>query len=222
MTCDFRFVVPDQLLAGEVFELLVTATDDAPRANRATLARSFLLQARPTLASIAPGAGSADGGTDVIVRGHGFGPGTRVLFGNVALEPDGGLLLDDGTVAGKTPPHAPGVTVVRVLTPLGDVREDGTFEYLAVPALLTVEPARALSTGGSPLRIRGQNFSAATRISFGKSLATAVGLAQASFIDPNEIRGVAPSGEGTVTVFAVDPQAGWAQLPAGFTWETSP
>jgi hypothetical protein len=220
--CDFAFVVPTALSPGDVFQLLLTATDDAPVANRATLARTFLLQAPPRLISVAPARGSAAGGTDVIIRGVGFRPGTRVWFGDAALEPDGGVLLDEGTVVGRTPAHAPGASVVRVFTPLGESPADGTFDFVAPPTVTVVDPARVPDHGGAPVVVRGQNFTAATQIYFGTSLASAAPLQQPRHIDGTEIRGLAPAGVGPATVFAVDPGAGWAQLSAGFAWETGP
>jgi hypothetical protein len=220
--CDFAFVVPTALSPGDPFELLLTATDDAPVANRTTLARSFLLQAPPRLISVSPLMGGAAGGTDVVVRGVGFRPGTQVWFGNAALEPNGGQLLDESTIVGKTPTHAAGATVVRVSTPLGDSPAERTFEFLAAPVLATIQPAQGPDRGGSQVVVRGQNFTAATQIFFGDSLASGVPLQQPRHIDAQEIRGLAPAGVGTTSIFAVDPNAGWARLPDAFAWEASP
>jgi hypothetical protein len=220
--CDFDFVVPTTLVPGDPFELLLTATDDAPVANRATLARSFLLQAQPRFISVAPATGGARGGTDVVVRGVGFRPGTRVMFGTTALEPDGGLMLDESTIVGKTPAHPSGATVVRVFTSLGESPASGSFEYLAAPTLAAIEPARGPDRGGSQVVVRGRNFTAATQIFFGETLASAVPLQQPRRIDATEIRGLAPAGLGSTSIFAVDPNAGWATLPDGFAWESSP
>jgi hypothetical protein len=230
IVCDVTFVVPPELGAGESFVMLLTAVDGAPSLNRATLSRSFSLRASLGLTSVSPTVGGAAGDSDVVVRGNGFGPGTRIWFGNALLAPDGGLLLDERTIVGKTPPQNPGPVVVRAVTAIDDARGrwreegklPGSFEYLAPPELTAIEPARGPSAGASAVVVRGHGFSPTTRVYLGSHLATALPLQQLRYVDATEIRGITPAGQGSATVFAIDPAAGWAQLPAGFTWEGQP
>ena len=221
VVCDFNFVVPADLSPGDSFQLLLSAIDGTPRTNRATLSRSFRLLPPPTIRSVESDKGGAAGGTDVVIRGSGFGPGSVVRFGASPLLPGGGILLDESTIVGKTPPHPAGRAVIQVTTTLGAAVATDLFEYLAVPVVASIQPARGPASGGQLLRVLGQHFTPATRIFLGVTLATARPLTDAVFVDATEIRGLAPPGHGDSDVFAVDPTAGWAALPVGFRWEAA-
>jgi IPT/TIG domain len=220
--CDFNFVVPLSLQPGEALVLAVTAIDDAPAINRTTVTRAFALEPRPALFSLEPGRGGSAGGTDVVVRGRGFLPGTSVVFGESRLEPDGGVLLDDGTIIGKTPSHPAGATVVRIQGPLGQSSEEGVFEYLPAPNLAAIDPPRGSAMGGQMVRILGAHFTSATRVYFGPTLARALPLGDPVFVNAGEIRGISPPGHGLATVHLIDPIAGWTAQPAAFVWEAQP
>jgi hypothetical protein len=70
--------------------------------------------------------------------------------------------------------------------------------------------------------VLGRNFTPTTRVLLGSNLATAVPLGDPKFIDPAEIRGVLPPGQGQASVFVIDAEAGIGQLPAAFAWKSDP
>jgi hypothetical protein len=223
VSCDFDLTIPATLAAGDLLELTVTAADASPMVNAGSATRSFTLRAPPAVTAVKPTRGGTAGGSEVVVRGAGFLPGSRVYFGRALLQPDGGIRLDDETITGRTPPHPRGYAVVRAATPLGEARVDTLFEFLPPPAVLSVEPAMATSAGGTLLRVTGENFGTSTRILIGRSLRAATPLSTQSRVSETVIegvvapRGVAPGGalDARVSVFAVDPSAGWGALPDG-------
>jgi hypothetical protein len=222
ITCDFRFVVPLDLPPGEALDLRVSAVDGSPRANLTALTSSFVLRSRPAITHVDPPRGSADGGTDVVIRGSGLPLGSQVLFGDRLLLPGGGTRVDEGTIVGTVPPGAPGPVTIRIVSSLGDVSHAQLFDYLAPPLPLLFEPAAGPATGGSLVRVRGRNFTPETRVLVGTQLATAVALVDPIFIDPTEIRGKMPPGEGTTSAFTVDAEAGIGHLPAAYAWKSVP
>jgi hypothetical protein len=224
VACELELTLPASLAAGDTVELAVTATDASPTPNQGSATRVFTLRAPPAVADVAPKKGGTAGGSEVVVRGEGFLPGSRVYFGRALLQPDGGIRLDDGTITGRTPPHPRGYAVVRAVTPLGEARVDTLFEFLPAPAVRSVEPAVADSAGGTLLRVTGDNFGAATRILVGRTLRGATPLAGQTRVSATEIQGLAPARAAAtsidlpdvrLSVFAVDPLAGWGALPDG-------
>jgi hypothetical protein len=222
VTCDFRYTVPLEMAEGEALELRVVAIDGSPTHNLAGITRSFVLRARPAVTHVDPPRGSADGGTDVVIKGTGLPQGTVVLFGDQPLLPGGGTRLDDHTIVGHAPPGRPGAASIRLVTPLGEVTHARLFEYLAPPMPLALDPAVGPPAGGGVVRVLGRNFTPTTRVLLGSNLATAVPLGDPKFIDPAEIRGVLPPGQGQASVFVIDAEAGIGQLPAAFAWKSDP
>jgi hypothetical protein len=186
-------------------------------------ARSFTLRAPPAVLGVTPMRGGTGGGTEVVVRGTGFFPGSRVYFGRALLQPEGGILLDEQTITGRTPPHPGGHAVVRAATPLGEARVDTLFEFLAPPTVQAVEPAVAPGAGGTALRVTGENLRSGTLILVGPSLRTAIPMLAQSRTGDREIYCVSPPRPagappgGRLSLFAVDPEAGWGTLPEALT-----
>ena len=216
--CNFQVTVPRELRAGQQLELEVTASDAASPPNPTAVARSFTLGEPPAVGLVAPARGGTAGGTEVVVRGTRFLPGSQVFFGRAPLVPDGGIHVDERTITGRTPAHAAGPAEIRVVTPLGEGKLAEGFEYLAPPVVSTVDPPRAPSAGGTQLRVLGSNFSNRTRVYLGRTLRTARPLEQPEIVSTGELRGQLPPGNGTVTVFAVDTESGWGSLTDGFSW----
>ena len=220
--CGIELVVPEQL-PGQPLEIFVEATDQAHPVNVGNLIRTFAVGPRPTLLSVTPARGGTAGGTEVVVRGTGFRPGSRVYFGRTLLQPGGGIRLDDQTISGRTPAHPEGGARVWVETPLGDARlstAQTLFEFDPPPVLRALDPAVAPSTGGTALRAIGEHFTAQTRLLAGPSLRAAVPLADQVVLSATEIRATTLPGPGQTrtTVFAVDPDNGWTALADGLTF----
>jgi hypothetical protein len=218
VTCDFSLQVPPSFAEGELLELHAVAVDEAPAANTSEVRRTLRLRARPRAVAVTPGLGGAAGGTDVVVRGAGFLPGSRVLFGGLPLSPDGGLVVDEHMITGRAPPHPPGKVAVTVQTPLGDATGPDLFEYRAPPRVLSIVPATSPPEGGVVLQVRGEDFTPDTSVYLGRALAEAVPLRAPVRLGAQEIRGLAPPGAGKATVWVLDPQLGFTALRDGFAW----
>ena len=217
ISCEFDVLVPTTLREGDRFDLRLLATDDASPVNIGEKTISFTLLAPPALTEVTPASGGVAGGTDVIVRGRGFLPGSRVTVDGVPLMPDGGIRVDDSTFTGRMPAHAAGMAPVTVETPVGRA-SSSAFRYYAAPAITSVKPSEAPATGDIRVVVSGANFTRDTRIYIGTKLSTALELGDQRLTPTLDITGIVPPGEGLATVWAFDPFAGWSALADGFSW----
>jgi hypothetical protein len=217
--CEIEVLVPPRWSEGDVLGLRIVAVDGAAVPNVSERTLSFTLRAKPQVTSVLPARGGIAGGTDVVVRGSGFLPGTRVFFGDVPLWPDGGQVVDETTISGRAPAHDAGKVPVTARTPIGDARlaPEG-YEYAPPPRVEAIEPATGPATGGTAVRVRGR-FTPGTQISLGPTLARAIPLGRPTPFGDLEIRGVAPPGSGRVAIWAFDPELGWSRLPDAFTYQ---
>ncbi len=220
--CPFKLTVPDHATAGGTLELVGVALDGASRPNRSEIRAVFRLLPRPTATTMVPSHGGSAGGTDIVIRGSGFVPGTQVMVGNRPLVPNGGILVDERTISGRVPAHAPGPAMVVVRTPIGETPLPSFFTYILAPLIEAIAPEVGDSDGGTAVRVRGRGFTPTTRIYFGATLTGAGALQNATFVDGSELRGTAPPGRGAASVWAVDPELGWTRLVDGFSWMDTP
>jgi hypothetical protein len=167
-----------------------------------------------------PRAGGTAGGTDVVIQGSGFLPGTRVYFGNSLLIPNGGLVVDPQTISGYAPAHPAGSASVTVQSPLGLATWSKSFEYQSPPQIASIFPSDGSRQEDTPVEVSGSNFSEATIIYLGQTLAAAVRLEYQSFFDDTKITGVVPRPNGLAWawVWAFDANNGWTRLPDRFSW----
>lgn len=88
----------------------------------------------PTIASISPRAGPAEGGTSVVITGTNFTGATEVNFGG---EPVFSFVVNSATqITASTAPHAQGTVDVEVVTPGGGATAPGAFTFDAPVELL--------------------------------------------------------------------------------------
>jgi hypothetical protein len=213
-SCAFQVKISTALGGGDVVQILARAYDDADPANVAELPLSFVLRPLPSIAKLSPEKGGS--GTDIVVTGSGFIPGSRVTFGDKLMFPDGGIFVDANTFSGHVPDYdGVGKVDVVVRSQLGN-SEPAQFEYLQVPQITLVLPASGPAAGGTDVIIRGKNL-LNVDIYFGDELASAVHLTSVARSDTTA-RVTAPPGHGDTTVWAVDPNLGYAALPHGYTW----
>ena len=148
-------------------------------------------------------AGGADGGADIEV---GLDGGMDAQDGNT------GDTDPDGTADGESGEDADGDD-----GPGWDIRQPDTGDDadmgLQPLALTGITPARGPLEGSTQFTIRGQGFTEDTVVFFGGNEAT-VNVVEGSLV------GQAPAGSstGTVTVKAIDPDTGEAQLTDGYTY----
>jgi hypothetical protein len=216
--CDFQVVVPGWLAPGDQFVLRAVATDGAAVPNRTEQSLTFTVQQPPLLNSINPIRGGVAGGTDLVIRGAGFFPGSKAYVGGVPILPDGGVVLDQQTMFGRTPPHTEGPVSVVVRTPIGEAPLLGFFQYAQPPQIEAILPEVGDPDGATAFRVRGRGFTDQTQIFFGDSLLQAIPSEEQRVVSDSEISGAAPAGRGRTSVWAFDPDLGWSRLPDGFGW----
>jgi hypothetical protein len=199
--------------------LNVVAQDDAVPPNQFSQdIPPIKLSERPTVSSVTPPSGGVAGGTNVLIQGSGFVAGSRVYFGNSLLIPDGGILVNAGTITGYTPSHIAGSAPVIVQSRLGFAEWDRKFEYHLPPQIASISPSVGMQGEDTQVQVRGTHFTTVTIIYLGQTLASARPLARTSWQSDEEIRGVVPSSSGQATVWAFDVNNGWTSLPNGFSW----
>ena len=114
--------------------LAVTGCGDSSRSPSAPAAAPPAASwAAPTVTSIVPALGSSSGGSEILISGTGFKPGTTATFDNITVA---GLLdLRDSTFSKMrvtAPPHAVGVVDVLVTGPDGQSqRVTAAYTYAA-------------------------------------------------------------------------------------------
>lgn len=218
LACRFEVAVPAYLREGDRFDVLIDATDRAPDPNSTSRRLTFRLLARPTITQVTPSSGGIAGGTEVVVRGSGFLPGTRVFMGALPLYPGGGLRLDATTITGRVPPQPRGPAAVVARTPIGDAQAREPFEYAPAPLVEGIDPAVAPAAGGTQVRVFGEHFTPETRVYLGPTFPSALPLLGQERTTAREMRGLVPAGSGRTTVWVHDPALGLTSLPGGFAW----
>jgi hypothetical protein len=217
--CDFQVKVPAWMTAGDQFSLRAIAIDSGATGNRTEASVLLTVQNPPRVLEVSPARGGIVGGTDLVVRGAGFHPGTQVYVGDLLMLPGGGTIVDAQTIVGRAPAHAAGWATVLARTPIGDAMLPGAFEYRPPPQIETILPESGDPDGGTEFRVRGHGFSASTQIFFGDSLVSAEPCEDRVIVSDVEITGHAPAGQGNTSVWAFDAELGWTRLPDGFAWK---
>ncbi|NOT31806.1 MAG: hypothetical protein HOP15_15280, partial [Planctomycetes bacterium] len=115
----------------------------------------------PTIVSIEPASGRADGDNLVTIRGRGFlsvrTGANRVKFGDVLSS--NVITVDDQTVLCAAPPGTPGASVdvsINNNTGTGSVAE--AYRYHVRPTLTSVSPSRGAPLGTSLITLTGTGF----------------------------------------------------------------
>jgi hypothetical protein len=136
IVCGFDVKIDDGFAPKDKINLTVVTRDGADNENPQNF--PIVLDARPSISEVTPNAGPTTGGTDVVISGGGFGPDSRAYFGEALLFPNGGQVLENGTViSGYAPAHAAGKVTVKVVSSLGEVSLVKAFEYLDSPTEAT-------------------------------------------------------------------------------------
>jgi len=124
-----------------------------------TAVAGFTYEERLSVDAIAPARGAATGGTDVTVRGSGFGANTEILLGGGLLV--GTVVVDSNTITGQTPPGSAGMVDVEASDPdRGVAKLTQGFLYEDALAVLAVRPIKGAMSGGTFARVYGRGFTA--------------------------------------------------------------
>jgi microcystin-dependent protein len=157
----------------------------------------------PAVQSFTPTSGPPAGGTVVTITGVNFTDPATVHFG---LEAATNVTVNSATSITATAPAGDKHVQVKVITVSGaSHRINQEFEYL--PAVDSLHPDSGLSTGGTPVTLKGKGFSGATSVLFGTTAAVP------KVVSDTEITTTAPAGTGYVYVTVVTPSGTSATRP---------
>jgi hypothetical protein len=216
--CRFAFVAPTPDLVVDTLSIEAEVVDTA--GNHGSAETQLWVGLHPRVVAMSPNAGPATGMTPLTIEGTNFiQQGTKVFVDGVPADPNGGTVETNQMMRASTPPHDPGVVRVSVRTGSVDIQA-GFFEYVARPLVRAVEPTSGAGAGGVPVAVAGNHFRPdATRIYFGGGSSSArAELLCPRYISEHRIEGLLPPGVGLVSVFAIDPIAGGAELPTAFAY----
>lgn len=182
---------PPFALGARVLYRLVALDDDGDRAVWPADAPAIFdvgWDAPLAVAALAPPAGPAAGGTEVLLRGEGFGPGLAIRFGGRAAA----VAVESAHLArARTPPGAAGA--VDVVVTRGDQRValTGAYTYDPPPTLARVDPSAAPADAEALLIVAGGGFVAGAAVELAAASATPVTVA-AEVLDPSRLAATAP------------------------------
>ncbi len=164
----------------------------------------------PVITSVSPATGTS--GTTVTINGSNLSGATSVSFGGTLAVP---VVVNSGQIVVTAPSRAPGTVILVVTTPNGSSTSTAfTFAYTgatALPAITSISPTSG--TAGTTVTINGTNFSGATLVSFGGTLAVP------SFVSSTQIVVTAPSrAPGVVTVIVTTPNGSSTSTAFTFTY----
>lgn len=180
---------------------------------------AFHATTTPRIDSVFPAAGSAAGGTSVVLLGEDFVPGCTVRIAGVVQSQ---VVVDDPTRLSFTtePGAVGGPYVLEVEHPGGSTGTASfTFAAGADPSIASVGPSRGSTSGGDLVTIRGADFSPATDVVFGADVDTGAGGAAAAmvtWIDAETLEVLTPARQpGASSVLVRDPATGQAFVVDG-------
>lgn len=167
---------------------------------------AFQYTAPPEISLFSPTFGPQDGGTQISVRGSGFGNGSDVkcVFGKDLVL---ATLQSEATITCVTPPARDKYTVSFAVTVNGMRSNAGSKDFLYIKAghTLAIYPGSGPSSGGSAVCVSGYNFfnSPALTCRFGLQGVSA------QWVSSTQVRCISPSVEGArVVTLAVEVEGG--------------
>jgi IPT/TIG domain len=189
---DYSAAAPDPSNPADVW---VTAEYQASATNAGDWGTATgKLAIQPSITTLSPNFGPADGGTSVTITGSHFQSGAAVSFGSNPATNVIGVSREQ--ITATTPAAAVGPVNVTVSQPDGTfVTAPAAYMYLASPTVSLVVPNNGPTGGGTVVTITGANFTGATAVKFGAAAAATFTASSAT-----EIAATNPPGSGTVDV----------------------
>jgi hypothetical protein len=187
----------------------VDATVTTPGGTSATSsADHYTYDAKPTVSSVSPDAGSTVGGNSVTINGTNFVAGSTVKFGTTA---SGSVTFVSATqLKAVAPAHAAGTVDVTVTTPGGTSTPVlGDHYAYGSPTVSSFTPSSGIT--GSTVTITGASFVPGATVKFGTIASHAV-----TFISGTQIKAVVPNGAVTGKISVTSP-AGTGTSASNFT-----
>ncbi len=180
----------------------------------------------PVIATSFPAAGTAAGGTEVVLTGENFLAGMTVRIDG-ALQTQ--VVIDSSThVTVTTDPGLAGGPYVLEVQNLGGQTATSAFSYAAQadPVVAAVAPGTASSGGGREVTVTGSGFTANSVVEFGVDPETGLGGTPGTglaWIDASTLRVTTPAhAAGSVALMVRDAASGQAHvLAAAFSFVSS-
>ena len=173
----------------------------------------------PTVTSIVPTSGTANGGTAITITGTGFLAGATVTVGGTAATNVN--VAGSTSITATTPAHAAGAANVIVTN---TDAQTGTlangYTYTAsnpAPTVTSISPTSGTTAGGTSVTITGTGFLTGATVSLGGTAATNVNVVSATSITATTPAHAA--GAVSVVVTNTDTQTG--SLNNGYTYTSS-
>ncbi len=192
-------------------------------ARAAEVAAGFSQQAAaPTVTSVSPATGSADGGTTVYIYGANFTSDSTVYFGSRAAS---SVVVSSSSVIVAVSPYGTAGTTVQVSvttsagTSANTSADDFTYKTNTIPTITSISPATGSAEGGTTVYIYGANFTSDSTVYFGSRAASSVVVSSSSVIVAVSPYGTA----GTTVQVSVTTSAGTSANTSAddFTYKTS-
>jgi subtilase family serine protease len=153
--------------AGTV-DLRVSVEDGAY--TSASAADHYTYTGAPSISSLSPAVGTANGGTKVTVHGSNFAGVKSVTFGGKA-----GTSLtvpSSGELTVVTPKGTEGASVKVVVTAAGGTSNSASYLYADTPHISSLSPAKGTASGGTKVTVHGANFVDVKSVTFGGKAGT--------------------------------------------------
>jgi hypothetical protein len=185
-----------------------------PDGKSGTLTNGFTYgDPAPTVTTVDPNEGGADGGYTVTITGTDFVAVPTVTFGGTPATTVS--FTSSTSIIATVPAHAPGPVDVVVTNPDG---QSGTlangFTYIAPPSVTSVTPNTGSTSGGADVTVTGTDFVQGATVTFGGDAADPV-----AFISSTELLAtVPPHAAGPVDVVVTNPDGQSGTLANGFTY----
>ncbi len=211
-------------VAGEVDDYNVVVIDSTGVEGRATDAFTFSTQ--PAIDSVFPLAGSADGGTSLVLRGIDFDEGCTVTINGV-VQASIESVTSTRIALTTGPGIAGGPYTIEVQNP-DSQSATALFSYSPNPDPIVsqLEPSSGSAHGGDVVMLHGANFTRTTVVRFGSDADTGAGgvvAQEVDFVDSSVLRVVTPSfSKGAHNVMVLDTASDQGVVVASaFTFESS-
>jgi hypothetical protein len=178
----------------------------------------------PTIESVFPSAGSALGGTRVVITGAGFDSGLALTVGGVSQSV---VDVSPSEIEFITTAAPPGGPYTLTLTNPSGRSDTGAFTFtaLADPQVGALDPVSGPATGGEWVTLTGSDLRSDLEVRFGADPMTGQGGTSAPstyLIDSSTLMALTPAGGGLVGLVVEDPNTGQAAaLPSAYTFESS-
>jgi Domain of unknown function (DUF1929)/IPT/TIG domain len=173
----------------------------------------------PTVTSITPNSGTANGGTGVTLTGTGFLAGATVSLGGTGAT--GVTVVNSTSITATTAAHAAGtvnVIVTNTDAQSGTLTNGYTYTRTSpAPTVSSITPNRGTSNGGTEVTIAGTNFLTGATVSLGGTAATS-----ATVVNDTSIVASTPAHPlGTVDVVVTNTDAQRATLSKGYSYTST-